>query len=91
MGSSASSYLEIKELKHLKPVMDKRDEGQESYLKDVKNKMKPKWLTIQIATHSLSAYWVMWFDQNILKEQHIYEVKRLCQGGFDIMPFESWN
>ncbi len=45
-GSTYSSYLEVAELKGLKAVMDKKEEGDAKYLKDVKNKMKPKWLTI---------------------------------------------
>ena len=33
----------------------------------------------------------MWFDKDMLDENHIYEVKKLCTGGFDIMPFRSWE
>ena len=93
MGNSLpESYLDVNELKHLKPLFDMRDEGLARYKKDVKNKMKPNWLQIQIATHSLSQYWIMWIDKDMLNtnNKRYYEIKKLCTGGFDIMPFETW-
>lgn len=50
--------------------MDQREKGQASYIKDVKNKMKPKWLIAQVATHSLSGYYIFWIDKDINEEHH---------------------
>ena len=45
--------------------MVKREEGWVKYKNFVYNKMKPKWLFAQVASHPFSAYWVIWIDENI--------------------------
>ena len=58
-------YFDIKTLKVLEEVMVKREEGWVKYKNFVYNKMKPKWLFAQVASHPFSAYWVIWIDENI--------------------------
>ena len=67
--------------------MNLKKEGRDRYFKDVYNKMKPKWLFQQVASHALSTYWVVWIDEDIQNPVHCSIIKSLCTAGFDILPF----
>ena len=58
-------YYNIKSLQSLKEPMEKREEGRTKYYDLVFNKMKPKWLFAQVASHPLARYWFFWIDENI--------------------------
>ena len=49
----------------LREPMEKREEGRKKYWDLVFNKMKPRWLFAQVASHPLSKYWFIWIDENI--------------------------
>jgi hypothetical protein len=70
MGGNAGSskdalYSTQKDLMVLAPAMKKKEEGRAKYFELVYNKMKPKWLYSEVASHPLSNYWIVWIDQNI--------------------------
>ena len=81
------SYLTIKTLSHLQNVMEKREEGRNKYKEHVYNKMKPKWLFSQVASHMLEHFWIIWIDNNITQRIFQSNIQTLCTAGFDLYPF----
>jgi len=66
----------------LRRMFSKRDSGRKFYEEKVYNKMKPKTLFIQVASHPLSDFYIIWIDQNILSDSNKVTVEVLNRGGF---------
>ena len=79
--------MEIKSLSNLKLAMETKSEGRKKYRAEVYNKMKPKWLFAQVASHPLEYFWVIWIDEDITDNTHIANIKPLSMAGFDLFPF----
>ena len=71
--------------------MDKKEEGNKKFKDFVYNKMKPKWLFEQVATHALETFWIVWIDVGINKDVNLANMLAFTSAGFDIQPFKSWK
>ena len=71
--------------------MEKREVGQKKYTELVYNKMKPKWLFAQVASHPLANYWFLWIDEGITKDVFKSNIQTLNSAGFDLLPFQNWE
>ena len=67
--------------------MERKETGRKKYFDFVYNKMKPKWLFEQVASHSLSSYWIVWIDENINEPVNLANLEAICSAGFDVQPF----
>jgi hypothetical protein len=67
--------------------MKKKQEGGKKFIDFVYNKMKPKWLFEQVASHALETFWIVWIDKNINKDVNLANLLAFTSAGFDIQPF----
>ena len=76
---------------NLEPVFLKQKDGRKFYQEKVFNKMKPNTLFIQVASHPLENYWIIFIDPNILEVSNLSTLDVLNRGGFETYGFQNWQ
>ena len=70
-----------------------KKDGDAKFKSDVYNKMKPKWLFSEVASHDLiTRFNILWFMPFECINEMVYmvNVQKLCTAGFNVFPFTDW-